>query len=107
MVTSGMSKTTGGLLVSAGNAVLVTAVLAGRIAERVGVRKVISGSYMAAAFCAAAAGIAGFFKLPVLAAALLIGGALAASCLDGIGSIPFLRSVRTRERAAMTGVYRT
>ena len=107
MVTSGMSKTTGGLLVSAGNAVLVTAVLAGRIAERVGVRKVISGSYMAAAFCAAAAGIAGFFKMPVLAAALLIGGALAASCLDGIGSIPFLRSVRTRERAAMTGVYRT
>jgi hypothetical protein len=45
--------------------------------------------------------------MPVVAAALLIGGALAASCLDGIGSIPFLRAVRTRERAAMTGVYRT
>jgi hypothetical protein len=57
-----------------------------------GVRKVISGSYMAAAFCAAAAGIAAS-SLP----ALLIGGALAVSCLDGIGSI--LRSVRTRERA--------
>ncbi len=107
MVTSGMSKTTGGLLVSAGNAVLVTAVLAGRIAERVGVRKVISGAYLLAALCAAAAGIAGFYRMPVLAAALLIGGALAASFLDGIGSIPFLRAVRTRERAAMTGVYRT
>jgi len=107
MVTSGMSKTTGGLLVSAGNAVLVTAVLAGRIAERVGVRKVISGAYLAAAVCAAAAGTAGFFQLPVLAAVFLIGGALAASCLDGIGSIPVLRAVRTRERAAMTGVYRT
>jgi predicted MFS family arabinose efflux permease len=107
MVTSGMSKTTGGLLVSAGNAVLVTAVLAGRIAERIGLRKVIAGSYILAAFCAAAAGIAGVFQLPVLAASLLIGGALAASCLDGIGSIPFLRAVRTRERAAMTGVYRT
>jgi len=107
MVTSGMSKTTGGLLVSAGNAVLVTAVLAGRIAERVGVRKVISSAYLLAALCAGAAGIAGFFHMPVLAATLLIGGALAASCLDGIGSIPFLRAVRTRERAAMTGVYRT
>ena len=49
MVTSGMSKTTGGLLVSAGNAVLVTAVLAGRIAERVGMRKVITGAYLLAA----------------------------------------------------------
>jgi MFS family permease len=107
MVTSGMSKTTGGLLVSAGNAVLVTAVLAGRSAERIGVRKVITGSYLLAALCAGAAGIAGFLQLPVLAATLLIGGALAASCLDGIGSIPFLRAVRTRERAAMTGVYRT
>jgi len=107
MVTSGMSKTTGGLLVSAGNAVLVTAVLAGRIAERVGMRKVITGAYLLAALCSAAAGIAGFFQMPVVAAALLIGGALAASCLDGIGSIPFLRAVRTRERAAMTGVYRT
>ena len=107
MVTSGMSKTTGGLLVSAGNAVLVTAVLAGRIAERIGVRKVISGSYLAAAVFAGAAGIAGFFHMPVLAAVLLIGGALATSCLDGLGSIPFLRAVRTRERAAMTGVYRT
>jgi hypothetical protein len=107
MVTSGMSKTTGGLLVSAGNAVLVTAVLAGRIAERIGVRKVISGSYLAAAVFAGAAGIAGFFHMPVLAAVLLIGGALAPSCLDGLGSIPFLRAVRTRERAAMTGVYRT
>ena len=107
MVTSGMSKTTGGLLVSAGNAVLVTAVLSGRLAERVGLRKVIAGSYLAAAIFSAAAGVAGFLKAPVMAAALLIGGALAAAFLDGVGSIPYLRSVRTRERAAMTGVYRT
>jgi MFS family permease len=97
MVTSGMSKTTGGLLVSAGNVV----------AAGVGVPLEFRGSYLWAALCAAAAGIAGFYQLPLLAAALLIGGALAASCLDGIGSIPFLRAVRTRERAAMTGVYRT
>ena len=42
-----------------------------------------------------------------LMAVLLWVATLAASALDGVGGIPFLRSVRVHERAEMSGVYRT
>ena len=45
--------------------------------------------------------------LLVLAAVLLWVATIAASALDGVGGIPFLRSVRVHERAEMSGVYRT
>jgi hypothetical protein len=32
---------------------------------------------------------------------------VAGAALDGVGGIPFLRAVRSRERAEMAGVYRT
>ena len=38
---------------------------------------------------------------------MLFVGAIAASALDGVGGIPFMRAVKGRERATMTGVYRT
>jgi hypothetical protein len=34
-------------------------------------------------------------------------GSVAASALDGVGGIPFLRAVRHHERQQMTAVYRT
>jgi len=34
-------------------------------------------------------------------------GSAAASALDGVGGIPFLRAVRPHERQRMTAVYRT
>jgi hypothetical protein len=52
------------------------------------------------------AGLAGTSR-PLLAAGFLLLGAIAGSALDGVGGIPFLRAVRTRERAEMAGVYRT
>jgi hypothetical protein len=52
------------------------------------------------------AGLAGPSR-PLLAAGFLLLGAIAGSALDGVGGIPFLRAVRTRERAEMAGVYRT
>lgn len=106
MITSGLGKEAGGLLVSAGNAVLITAVVFGRIAERIGVRAVIVASFAGIAVTAAGAGLAGT-TMPVLAAILLLAGTFGASALDGVGGIPFLRSVRHFERAEMTGVYRT
>ena len=53
-----------------------------------------------------AAGLAGRAS-PYLAMACLLAGSAAASALDGVGGIPFLRAVRHHERQRMTAVYRT
>ena len=106
MVQSGLGKQAGGFLVSAGNAMLITAFLFGKYAQRVGVRQVIALAFFAMAAFAAGAGFAGADH-PYVTAGLLLGGALAATAIDGVGSIPFLRAVHPHERAEMTGVYRT
>ncbi|MBL8895814.1 MAG: MFS transporter [Rhizobiales bacterium] len=106
MIEGGLGKEAGGLLLSAGNAVLILAIVFGRIAERTSVRQVIVASFAVGAVASIAAGLAGT-GAPLLAAFLLLIGSIAASSLDGVGGIPFMRAVKGRERAAMTGVYRT
>lgn len=106
MITSGLGAEIGGLLVSAGNALLATAVLFGKLSERVGVRLVIAGAFVGIAATSVAAGLAGT-AMPILAGLMLLLGSVAATAVDGIGSIPFLRAVRHHERAEMTAVYRT
>lgn len=106
MVEAGLPKTYGGLLISASQALLLSAYLFGRIAQIHGVRVVVALSFALGAVASVAAGIAGVDH-PYTAAGLLLAGALAASALDGVGGIPFLRSVRPHERARMTPVYRT
>jgi MFS family permease len=59
VVESGLSKTVGGLMISASQAVLLTAWLSGRLAQRYGVRVVIAGSFAFACVASLAAGIAG------------------------------------------------
>jgi ACDE family multidrug resistance protein len=44
---------------------------------------------------------------PILAAAIVIIAAFAASLIDGAGNIPFLRAVHPYERSEMTSVYVT
>jgi MFS family permease len=106
MIKSGFGAEVGGLLVSAGNAVLASAVLFGKLSERIGVRRVIAGAFAGIAVASIAAGLAGT-GMPVVAAAMLLAGAVAATAVDGVGSLPFLRAVRQHERAQMTAVYRT
>ena len=106
IVQAGLEKQMAGTLVSAGNAMLVLAILFGKLSERTGVRKVISVAFFVIAIFSFGAGLAGASH-PLLAAALLLGAAIGAVAVDGVGSIPFLRSVRPHERAEMTGVYRT
>lgn len=106
LIEGGLGKEAGGLLVSAGNAVLVFAVLFGRLAERVGVRIVIAGSFATIAAASIGAGVAGLDK-PLVAALLLWIASIAAASLDGVGGIPYLRAVKPYERAEMTAVYRT
>ncbi|MDP4823727.1 MAG: MFS transporter, partial [Aestuariivirgaceae bacterium] len=107
LLTSGLSAKAGGLLVSLGNVTLVTALLFGKLAQRVGVRRVIAGAMVVSAVLSLFAGLSGLAAMPVLAAVLLWLATFAASALDGVGGIPFLRSVRVHERAEMSGVYRT
>ncbi len=106
MVKSGLGQQAAGYLVSAGNALLVLAFPFGKLASRIGVRKVIAGAFLLTALCSLAAGLAGEAR-PLAAAGLLLGAAVGAVAVDSVGSIPFLRAVHPHERAAMTGVYRT
>ncbi|MDP9137236.1 MAG: MFS transporter, partial [Pseudomonadota bacterium] len=65
-----------------------------------------AGSLGVLALTCIAAGLAGT-TFPLIAGACLLAGSIAGSSLDGVGGIPFLRAVKTRERAEMSGVYRT
>lgn len=106
MIEGNLGKEASGLLISLSQLGLISAYFAGRVAERVGVRKVISGAYAVGAVSVIIAGYAGT-GAPVVAAVFLLIGAIANSVLDGVGGIPYLRSVRAFERAQMTGVYRS
>ncbi len=106
MITGGVGKEAGGLLVSLGQISLVTAWYFGRIAQRTGVRLVVAGSLGFLALASAAAGLAGTSR-PLIAGGWLLAGTIAGSALDGVGGIPFLRAVKAGERAEMAGVYRT
>lgn len=93
-------------MISASQALLLFAYLFGRLARRFGVRSIIGLCFLLMAFSAAAAGIAGK-EQPYVAMLFLLFGAFAASGLDGVGGIPFLRAVRVHERQRMAAVYRT
>ena len=107
MVTAGVGKQAGGVLVSLGNITLVTALWWGRLARHIGVRKVIAGALISAALLSALAGIAGLGGQAILAGVFLWVATISASALDGVGGIPFLRAVRAHERAQMSSIYRT
>ena len=106
MVESGVGKQVGGLMISASQALLLCAYLFGRLAHRFGVRPIIGWCFLLMSFASVAAGIAGK-EMPYVAMLFLLFGAFAASGLDGVGGIPFLRAVRPQERQRMAAVYRT
>ncbi|MGE0007374.1 MAG: MFS transporter [Parvibaculaceae bacterium] len=106
MIEGNLGKEASGALISLSQLALGMAYVAGKISERVGVRKVITSAYAVVALSVIGAGYAGTSQ-PVLAAALLLIGAAGNSVLDGVGGIPYLRSVRAHERPQMTGVYRS
>ena len=107
MVQSGQGQQAAGFLVSAGNLLLVLAFPFGKLAQRVGVRKVIAAAFSLMALCSLGAGFAAAENFPLLAALALLGAAVGAVAVDGVGAIPFMRAVHPHERAEMTGVYRT
>ncbi|MFO1033675.1 MAG: MFS transporter [Hyphomicrobiales bacterium] len=106
LIEGGLSKTQGGYLISASQMMLPLALVFGWIARRVGVRAVIGSCFAVMAVAALAAGLVGTHA-PVVTIVLLLFGAAAATGLDGIGGIPYMRAVKPRERREMTSVYRT
>ena len=106
MVVTGEGSLAGGLLVSAANALLFTALIWGRAGKRFGARRTMAFAFaaMAAAlFAAAATGEA----YPLVTGAFLLVTAFFAIALDALGSTVFMRAVHPYERPQMTAVYRT
>ena len=106
MVVTGEGSLAGGLLVSAGNAMLFFAVYWGRVGRRYGARNIMTLAFFAmtatlfvAAFCGE--------RFPLVAGFFLLGTALFAIALDALGSTAFLRAVHAYERPQMSAVYRT
>jgi MFS family permease len=106
MVVTGEGSLAGGLLVSAGNALLFVAVYWGRAGKKYGVRNVMTLAFFAMTATLFAAGFFGE-RFPLAAGFFLLGSALFAVALDALGSTPFLRAVRAYERPQMSAVYRT
>jgi Major Facilitator Superfamily len=106
MVATGQGKLAGGLFSSLGNVMLITSLYWARAAYRFSLRRSIAACFVMCGVLLAIAGYTGT-DMPVLTAILLLAGTVFASGLDAMGSTPFLRSVRARERAEMTAVYRT
>jgi MFS transporter, ACDE family, multidrug resistance protein len=104
-VASGLGEVVGGAIVSLGVAVVWTVPLWARIGRRVGLRRMLSVSFLA---CAAAMFATGALSdTPWMATVALLIGACLVAPLDAGGNIPFLRAVRARERSEMTGVFAT
>jgi MFS family permease len=106
MITSGLGKEAGGILVSAGNAVLIFAMAFGKLSERFTIRRVIAFAFGVIGITTIAAGLAGI-EYPYFAALMLLIAAIGATAVDGVGGLPFMRAVHYHERAEMAGVYRT
>ena len=106
MLASGQGKQAGGLLVSLGNAMLVTLLMWGPIGERFGVRRLATFGFLAAAGCLMAAGYSGA-QYPLATAGLLLVATFFVVPLDAVGTVPFYRAVHPHERPEMTAVYRT
>ena len=106
MVITGQGELAGGLLVSAGNALLFAAIYWGRAGKRFGARRVITLAFTAMSLMLFAAGAVGE-SVPLLTAGLLLGGALFTIAVDALGSTAFMRAVRSYERPQMAAVYRT
>jgi MFS transporter, ACDE family, multidrug resistance protein len=104
-VTYGLGEVTGGALVSVGVAIVWTVPLWGRVGRRFGLRRMLSVSFFACGVVMLFVGAVA--ETPWFGAALLLLAAVVVTPLDAGGNIPFLRAVRARERAEMTGVFTT
>lgn len=105
LVSSGLSAETSGIISSIGSAGMLTVIIWGWVGRRIGLRKLLMLGYGIAGTLTLM--VAGTTDFPWVGAALLIAAAAGTSIIDSGGNVPFLRSVRPRERSEMTTVYAT
>lgn len=106
MVATGQGSLAGGLLVSAGNALLFVAIPWGKAGKRFGARPVMALAFFAATLSLFAAAAFGEVA-PLAAGGCLLLTAFFIIALDALGSTAFMRAVRVHERPQMSAVYRT
>jgi Major Facilitator Superfamily len=106
MLEGGLSKATAGLMISASQLTLPLSIIHGKLARQFGVRPIVASCFLGMAVLTAIAGTFGKTE-PWSAVICLLGAAVCASGLDGVGGVPFYRAVKPRERQRMTSVYRT
>ena len=96
MVKTGAGGEAGGAVVCGCNTVLLLTPLIGMLARRIGVRQVVIAAFVLAAIATAAIGAV--FPAPWIGFALLMVAGCFVVALDAVGTVPFLRAVRARER---------
>jgi MFS family permease len=106
MVSTGQGSLAGGMLVSAGNALLFSALLWGKAGRRFGARPTMAFAFAAASLTLFAAAVFGEVA-PLAAGGCLLLTAFFVIALDALGSTVFMRAVRVHERPQMSAVYRT
>ena len=87
MVATGEGKLAGGLIVSLGNALLLFAIVWGRLGSRIGVRRVVVFSFGGAAVCSILAGLAGEAHPWIDGAPAVLAGVNFAVALDAVGNV--------------------
>jgi MFS family permease len=105
MVKTGAGDEMGGLVVGACNLMLLATPSIGWLARRIGVRRVVVAAFAFAGLATAA--IAAAYPSPGFGFALFLIAGIAVVALDAVGTVPFLRAVRARERVEMTMVFIT
>ncbi len=105
VVQQGQSQVAAAMVISAGNGLLFLAPIAGRYAQRFGVRQVLRAGFAICGLFTFTAGI--FFDSAGAVIALMLLATIGMVMLDAVGNVPFLASVRAREREEMTTVFRT
>jgi ACDE family multidrug resistance protein len=102
---TGLGELMGAGIVSIGTAWTLTVPLWGWVGRHFGLRYLVGVGFLATSTLSLLA--FAYASTPVLAAGLIVFGALGASMLDGAGNVLFLRAVRTFERSEMAAVYAT
>ena len=104
-VTTGLGAEAGGVISSAGSAFLFAVTFWGWIGRKYGLRWLIILGFTLTGVFTVGAGLAA--GVPWIGAVLLVAAAGSASIIDAAGNVPFMRAVRSYERAEMTAVFAT
>jgi MFS family permease len=94
-----------GALTGAGNIMLLLTLPVGWLARRTGIRRLIMTAFTAAGLLTL--GAAATFKIVPVTGCLILAGTAFVVWLDALGTIPFMRSVRSYERTQMASVFQT